>query len=304
MTSFKHELLGRRGFSLIPPYGLHAIISTNSRLLLPTKFVVTHEKGWYLYAGKYPTGWEKKVKVVNLPAPAKKGSMSRFTKPKSTKRGDDSSETCFDIIPYEGCLPPIGNIVLEGSPPPSTSTHSSRRPIVGKPRPSTSRTSMDDYPSSKRKTSPPPPSTTTKRKGVLAEAPIRSLRPSPVDESAQTDRVGEFIPILAKTPTPHKGVTSTGASQIGSTSPATPSVISASDPFVALSQAVKDGSSLVVTLSSIPSFTTRGLDTDLMPTTPTSTTPIAPISTILGIFLFSISSLIFIMDSSSHLAYP
>ena len=47
------------------------------------------------------------------------------------------------------------------------------------------------------------------------------------------------------------------------TSPILPFVISTSDPFTALSQAVKDGSSLVVTPSSIPSFATRGLDADL-----------------------------------------
>ena len=76
MTSFRQELLGSYGFSLIPPDGLHAIISTSPRLLLPTKFVVAYarkqirstifewqakEKGWYLYAGEYPTSWEKKV---------------------------------------------------------------------------------------------------------------------------------------------------------------------------------------------------------------------------------------------------
>ena len=81
MTSFRQELLGGQGFALIPPEGLHAIISTNPQLLLPTKFVVAYarkqtrstifkgqekEKGWYLYAGEYPAGWEKKVKMVNL----------------------------------------------------------------------------------------------------------------------------------------------------------------------------------------------------------------------------------------------
>ena len=40
-------------------------------------------------------------------------------------------------------------------------------------------------------------------------------------------------------------------------------VISTSDPFAALSQAVKDDSSLVVTPSSIPSSATRGLDANL-----------------------------------------
>ena len=71
MISFEQELLGSRGFSLIPPNSLHAIISTNPRLLLPTKYVLAYarkkswfaifkwdakEKGWYLYAGEYPTG--------------------------------------------------------------------------------------------------------------------------------------------------------------------------------------------------------------------------------------------------------
>ena len=42
-----------------------------------------------------------------------------------------------------------------------------------------------------------------------------------------------------------------------------PLVISTSDPFAALSQAAKDGASLVVTPFSISGSTTRGLDTDL-----------------------------------------
>ena len=80
-------------------------------------------------------GWEKKVKVVKLPTPTKKSSVSRFAKPKPAKKGDDSFETCSNIVPYKGKLPPIGNIVLEGSSPPSARTHFSRRPIAGKPRP-------------------------------------------------------------------------------------------------------------------------------------------------------------------------
>ena len=50
-----------------------------------------------------------------------------------------------------------------------------------------------------------------------------------------------------------------GASHTRSASPTTPLVISASDPFVTLSQAMKDGSLLVVTPSSIPSSATRFL---------------------------------------------
>ena len=107
--------------------------------------------------------------MVNLLAPLKKGSVSQSAKPKSTKRGNDSSETCFDIVPYEGGLPPIGNIVLEDSAPPSTCTHSSRCPTASKLKPSAPRPSMGAPPSSrtrgsKRKTSPPPPSITTKRR--------------------------------------------------------------------------------------------------------------------------------------------
>ena len=81
MISFKQELWGNLGFSLIPSDGLHAVISTNPQLLLPTKFVVeyarkqsrstifewdTKEKGWFWYAGDFLMGWEKRVKVTNL----------------------------------------------------------------------------------------------------------------------------------------------------------------------------------------------------------------------------------------------
>ena len=44
--------------------------------------------------------------------PTKKGSMSRTAKPKSAKKGDDSSKTCSDIISYKEGLPPTGNVVL------------------------------------------------------------------------------------------------------------------------------------------------------------------------------------------------
>ena len=105
------------------------------------------------------------MKVLNLPALAKKGSMSQSAKPKSTKRRDDSFETCLDIVPYEGSLPLIGNIVLKCSPPPSAHIRSSRRSTACKPKTSAPRPSMDASPSSKthgskRKTSPPTPSTT------------------------------------------------------------------------------------------------------------------------------------------------
>ena len=184
MISFGQELLDGRGFSLIPPKGLHAIISTNSRLLLPTKFVMAYarkqsrsaifewqekEKRWYLYAGEFPPGWEKKVKVVNLLAFVKKGSVSQTAKLKSTKKGDDSSTTYSDLVPYKGGLLPIDSIVLKSSPPPFARTHSSRHSTESKPKPSAPRPSMDALPSSrihgsKRKTSPPLTSATAKRR--------------------------------------------------------------------------------------------------------------------------------------------
>ena len=106
---------------------------------------------------------------MNLPTLAKKGSVAQSTKPKSAKGGDDSFETCSDIVPYEGSLPPMGNIVLKGSPPPSARTHSNKRPTAGKNKPAAPQPSTNAPPSnrtqgSKRKTSPPPSFATTERR--------------------------------------------------------------------------------------------------------------------------------------------
>ena len=164
MTSFKKELFGSCGFSLIPPNGLGAVISVNPRLLLPTKSMLAYarkqsrsaifewvekERGWFWHFGDYPTGREKRVKVTNISVPMKKSLAPRSTKPKPAKRGDDSSETCSNIVPFEGGLPPMGNIVFESSPPPSTRTHCSKRPIVGKSKPTASRPFNDTPPSNR-----------------------------------------------------------------------------------------------------------------------------------------------------------
>ena len=97
--------------------------------------------------------------------PRKKSSAES----KSAKKGGDSSKACSDITPFESDLPPMGNIVLEGSPPLSTRTRSSRRPIVGKSKPTALRPSTETPLSSrtrgnKRKISPPPASTTIERR--------------------------------------------------------------------------------------------------------------------------------------------
>ena len=68
------------------------------------------------------------IKVINIPVPGKKGSA----KPKSTKKGDDFSEACLDVIPFESGLPLIGNIFLRSIPPPSAHTRPSMCPTTSK----------------------------------------------------------------------------------------------------------------------------------------------------------------------------
>ena len=92
-------MTGSRGFSPIPPDGLSAIISVNPRLLLPSKFVLAYarkqnrsgifewdeeKRGWYWHSGDYPLGWEKKVKVINIPVLSKKApaKLKSASKPK------------------------------------------------------------------------------------------------------------------------------------------------------------------------------------------------------------------------------
>ena len=94
-------------------------------------------------------GWEKRVQVTNISVPVKKSSAPWSAKPKFVKKGDNSSETCSDIVPFEGDLPLVGNIVLESSLPPFACTRSSRHPTVGKFRPTAPRPSADTPPSSK-----------------------------------------------------------------------------------------------------------------------------------------------------------
>ena len=82
--------MGSCGFSLIPHDGLSMVVSANPRLLLPCKSVLAYtrkqnpsaifkwneeKKGWYWHVGEYPPSWEKKVKVINIPAPSKKGPV-------------------------------------------------------------------------------------------------------------------------------------------------------------------------------------------------------------------------------------
>ena len=81
--------------------------------------------------------------------------------------------------------------------------------------------------------------------GVPTEALTPPSEPVPRKEGTHTERVSEITPISTKTPTPLEGVI-LAAVQTEAASPILPLVISTSDPFAVLSQAVKDGSSLVV----------------------------------------------------------
>ena len=103
----------------------------------------TKKKGWYLYTGEYPTGWEKKVKVVSLLQLVKKGLSSKSANLKSTKKGKGVTvgafETCFDIVPSRGDFSPIGSIVLECTAPLSTRTPSTWKFAMAKSKPPLSR---------------------------------------------------------------------------------------------------------------------------------------------------------------------
>ena len=106
------------------------------------------------------------------------------------------------------------------------------------------------------------PATPAATHGVPVEAPTSPTGPVPIDEGTNTGEVSEVTPTLVETPSVQRGATPPATTHIETTS-VTPLVISTGDPFIALSQAVKDGSSLVVTPSSIPIFATRGPDADL-----------------------------------------
>ena len=106
------------------------------------------------------------------------------------------------------------------------------------------------------------PATSIATHGVPIETFTSPTEPVPIDEGTHTGEVSEVTAPPAETPSVQRGATPPATTQI-ETTPVTPLVISIGDPFTALSQAVKDGSSLVVTPSSIPISTTRGPDADL-----------------------------------------
>ena len=126
MDSFVTELVGSRGFSLIPPEGLGTVASVNPRLLLPSRSVLAYarkqsrsaifewdaeKKGWFWHAGDYPPGWEKKVMVINLTAPSEKAP----TKPRSAAKLKSASKTKpATPLPPAGALPAIRLVVAKG----------------------------------------------------------------------------------------------------------------------------------------------------------------------------------------------
>ena len=106
------------------------------------------------------------------------------------------------------------------------------------------------------------PATFAGTHGVPVEALTSPTRPVPIDEGTHTEEVSEVTLTPAKTPSVQRGATPSAATQI-ETAPVTPLVISTGDPFTTLFQAVKDGSSLVVTHFSISIYATRGPNANL-----------------------------------------
>ena len=106
------------------------------------------------------------------------------------------------------------------------------------------------------------PATSAATHGVPIETSTSPTEPAPINEDTHTGEVSEVTAPPAETPSVQRGATPPATTQI-ETTPVTPLVISIGDPFAALSQAAKDGSSLVVTPSSIPISATRGPNADL-----------------------------------------
>ena len=97
------------------------------------------------------------------------------------------------------------------------------------------------------------------------KAPAKTPTPSAESvprEGTHVEGVGETTPLPAERFTPSEGAIPSAVVQTKITSPILPLVISSSDPFADISQAVKASASLV-TPSSIPGSATRGPDLDL-----------------------------------------
>nr|POE80513.1 hypothetical protein CFP56_04871 [Quercus suber] len=224
-------------------FGLDQDIPDDLSFLMESPTSDEEKKGWYWHIGDYPPGWEKKVKVINVPAPAKKGP---------------------------------------------TKLKSASKPKSATPRPPTDATLASRIRGSKRKTTPYPAfaakwrskhkeDTSATGPIVLDEPeledepkPLSIYRPISEELSASMgtpmegffDGANEVTPTPAETTSIQRGATPPTATQIKTTL-VTPLVISIGDPFAALSQSVKESSSLVVTPSSIPISATCGPNANL-----------------------------------------
>lgn len=87
--------------------------------------------------------------------------------------------------------------------------------------------------------------------------PAATLATPAAPQGAPAKGVSETVPTLASTPVSQEKATPTTVVQTKAVFPVVPLIISTSDPFASLSQAVKDDSSLVVMPSSIPVCHTR-----------------------------------------------
>ena len=107
----------------------------------------------------------------------------------------------------------------------------------------------------------PTPSTAAHK--APTKAPTPSAEPVPREEGTHIEGVGETTPLPIETPAPPERAISPTVIQTKTTPSVLPLVISTSYPIAAISQAAKDGTSLVVTPSSIPGSVTRDPDRDL-----------------------------------------
>ncbi|XP_030957107.1 uncharacterized protein KIAA0754-like [Quercus lobata] len=273
------------------------VASVNPRLLLPSKSVLAYarkqswsaifeldaeKKGWFWHTGDYPPGWEKRVKVINISvlskkAPAKPKSAGK-TKPAtplppagapltSRTRGSKRKTTLHLVSAAERRSKhkedsSVTRPILFDEPeseeePESLSIY---RPTAEEISASMGVPMEGFFDGAEAVLATPAPSTATHKTPAKTPTPFVESVPR---EGTHVEGVGETTPLPAERPTLSEGAIPPAAVQNKTTSPVLPLVISTSDPFAAISQAAKDGASLVVTPSSIPGFATRGPDSDL-----------------------------------------
>ncbi|XP_065636885.1 uncharacterized protein LOC136070628 [Quercus suber] len=239
MNSFDAELAGSRGFSLIPPEGL---------------------------------SWEKKVKVVKIPVPAKKApaKLKSLSKSKSATLQPPASATpAGRTRGSKRKTTPHPVFAAQQRSKQKEDTSAARPLMLEEPESEDEPEPLFVYrPTVEELSAPMGIPTEGTFGGVESAAPAPSAattsptRPVPTDEGTHIREVSEVTPTLAMRSSVQRGTTPPAVAEVEVT-PTTPLIISTGDPFAALSQVVQGVSSLVVTPSSIPVSATRGSRAEL-----------------------------------------